>query len=336
MQFPGQGKPPVGIIFDSDLDSIDDALALALLYGFDGKNEARVVSVSVSTPNLNAAAFCDAVGRFYAGAVNSGFGFGFGRTLPLGLATASKMAEDAPMLTVPLSKQNADGKPVYDHGIHKLNDTAEVAALIRNAFTAQYDQNAIVVLALFKLGIGGTGLSALAGALFIAPYILLSATAGKMADRFAKPRVIVWYKLAEVSLMIVAALAFLTASVIGLLVVLAGLGVQATLFGPVKYGLLPEQLADDELVAGNGLIEASTFLSIVIGTVAGGALIQLFLAGICKRARCRLRLSVGWALFLAAVAMFTPLMWSKGGWIYGCWLLWPGCYLAATARHELV
>ena len=55
-------------------------------------------------------------------------------------------------------------------------------------------KNAIVVLALFQLGIGGAGLSALAGALFIAPYILLSATAGKLADRFAKPRVILAYK----------------------------------------------------------------------------------------------------------------------------------------------
>jgi inosine-uridine nucleoside N-ribohydrolase len=147
MQFPGQGKPPVGIIFDSDMgNSIDDALALALLYGFDGKNEARVVSVSVSKPNLKAAAFCEAIGRFYAGAVSSGFG-GFGRTLPIGLASDGKMAEDTPMLTVPLSKRNAQDAPVYEHGIHNLNDTAEVAALIRNAFTAQYDQNAIVVLA---------------------------------------------------------------------------------------------------------------------------------------------------------------------------------------------
>jgi len=127
-------------------NSIDDALALALLYGFDGKNEARVVSVSVSKPNLKAAAFCETVGRFYAGTVSGAFG-GFGRTLPIGLAAPGKMDEDTPMLTVPLAKRNAEGAPVYDHGIHKLNDTAEVAALIRNAFTAQYDQNAIVVLA---------------------------------------------------------------------------------------------------------------------------------------------------------------------------------------------
>jgi acyl-[acyl-carrier-protein]-phospholipid O-acyltransferase/long-chain-fatty-acid--[acyl-carrier-protein] ligase len=136
-------------------------------------------------------------------------------------------------------------------------------------------KNAMVVLALFQLGTGGTGLSALAGALFIAPYVLLSATAGKLADRFAKPRVILVYKLAEVLLMLIAAAAFLTESVPGLLIVLTGLGVQATLFGPVKYGLLPEHLAEDELVAGNGVIEATTFLSIVCGTVAGGGLVLL-------------------------------------------------------------
>jgi acyl-[acyl-carrier-protein]-phospholipid O-acyltransferase/long-chain-fatty-acid--[acyl-carrier-protein] ligase len=111
--------------------------------------------------------------------------------------------------------------------------------------------------------------------LFIAPYVLLSATAGQLADRFAKPRVIIANKVAEVLLMATAAAAFLTESVPGLLVVLTGLGIQATLFGPVKYGVLPEHLADDELVAGNGVIEATTFLSIVAGTVAGGALILL-------------------------------------------------------------
>ena len=136
-------------------------------------------------------------------------------------------------------------------------------------------KNAMVVLALFQLGVGGVGLSALAGALFIAPYILLSATAGKLADRFSKPRVVVVYKLAEILLMAAAAAAFLTESVPGLLIVLTGLGVQATLFGPVKYGLLPEHLAENELVAGNGVIEATTFLSIVCGTVTGGALVLL-------------------------------------------------------------
>jgi len=136
-------------------------------------------------------------------------------------------------------------------------------------------KNAMVVLAIFRLGVGGTGLSALAGALFIAPYILLSATAGTLADRFAKPRLIRIYKIAELLLMIAAAAAFLSASIPALLAVLVGLGIQAALFGPVKYGVLPEYLADNELIGGNGIIEATTFLSIVCGTVAGGFLMLL-------------------------------------------------------------
>lgn len=136
-------------------------------------------------------------------------------------------------------------------------------------------KNAMVVLALFTLGVGGAGLSALAGALFIAPYVVLSATAGKLADRLAKPRLIVIYKIAEVGLMGAAAAAFLSESVPALLAVLCGLGVQAALFGPVKYGVLPELLPREELVAGNGLVEATTFLSIVMGTVLGGALVLM-------------------------------------------------------------
>src|ERR1019366_7498282 len=136
-------------------------------------------------------------------------------------------------------------------------------------------KNAMVVLAVFQLHIGGAGLSALAGALFIAPYALLSATAGKLADRFAKPRLIRLYKAMEVGLMLLAALAFWSENVTALLAVLVGLGVQAALFGPVKYGVLPELLSEDELIAGNGMIEATTFMAIVAGTVAGGALILL-------------------------------------------------------------
>src|SRR6202453_2619095 len=136
-------------------------------------------------------------------------------------------------------------------------------------------KNAMVALALFQLQIGGAGFSALAGALFIAPYAALSATAGKLADRFEKPRLIRIYKMMEAGLMVLAAISFLSGSVPALLGVLAGLGVQAALFGPVKYGVLPELLIEEELIAGNGAIEATTFLSIVAGTVAGGGLILL-------------------------------------------------------------
>lgn len=143
------------------------------------------------------------------------------------------------------------------------------------AFNDNLMKNAMVVLALFKLSAGGAGLSALAGGLFIAPYAILSATAGQLADRFDKSRVIRATKAAEVLLMGLAAWAFLTDSVTGMLVVLFWLGAQAAMFGPLKYGILPDHLGETEIVAGNGLIEASTFMAILIGTVAGGGLVTL-------------------------------------------------------------
>jgi hypothetical protein len=145
MQFP-QGRPPVGIIFDSAMGSrIDDVLAMALMYGLDSKNETRVVSVSSSRSNVSSAAMCESIGRFYAGAASGDFGF-IGRLLPVGLAADGRISDETPMVTVPLSKKTDDGKPIYNHGIHTLVDTAETPALIRNALTSQYDQNCIVVL----------------------------------------------------------------------------------------------------------------------------------------------------------------------------------------------
>jgi inosine-uridine nucleoside N-ribohydrolase len=145
MQFPGAGKPPLGVLFDSDMgNSIDDALALALLYGFDGKNEARVVSVSVSKANLKAAAMAEAIGRFYAGAVSGAFA-AVGRTLPVGLSERGRMPEDTPLFKI-LDKRNEKGDVVYQHGIQRLLDTAEVAPLLRNALTSQQDNNCVVVM----------------------------------------------------------------------------------------------------------------------------------------------------------------------------------------------
>jgi inosine-uridine nucleoside N-ribohydrolase len=134
-------------MFDSDIGNrIDAPLALSLLYGLDGKGDVRLVSVSVSKPNLKAAAFCDVMGNFYTSAVNPQFR-SFFRGLPIGLATEGKLPEDTPMLTEVLAKTNPDGTPVFPYSIKAMNDTAEVNALVRNALTAQYDQNSIVVLA---------------------------------------------------------------------------------------------------------------------------------------------------------------------------------------------
>src|SRR5689334_12415266 len=98
MQFQ-QTRPSVGILFDADLgNSIDDALALASLYGFQGKSESRVVSVSTSRPGLNSAIFADILVRFYTGEPGPFFG-----VIPIGLA-AGKAAPDTAMISAVLGR----------------------------------------------------------------------------------------------------------------------------------------------------------------------------------------------------------------------------------------
>ena len=136
-------------------------------------------------------------------------------------------------------------------------------------------KNALVALVIFRTGEGGTALVALAGALFILPYVLLSATAGQLADKLDKSHLLQMTKLAEIAIMAAAAVGLLLQSVLALLAVLFALGVQAAFFSPLKFGLLPEHLAPDEQVGGNALIEAGTFGAIITGTIAGGALVLL-------------------------------------------------------------
>jgi hypothetical protein len=115
---------------------IDDALALAILHALEGKNEARLAAIAVSRPNLHAAAVCDVIRSFYLSA-NTGPFAGFLRGLPIGLTGAGKLRDDTPMIAAVLASHKTN--------VQKLTDTAEVAPLIRNALTAQYDQNALVV-----------------------------------------------------------------------------------------------------------------------------------------------------------------------------------------------
>ena len=136
-------------------------------------------------------------------------------------------------------------------------------------------KNALVVLALFKAGAAGPTIVAASAGLFILPYALFSATAGQLADRHDKARLIRIMKWAEFLLILVAGFGLWRESVPVLLLVLVALGVQATFFGPLKYGILPDHLRDDELIAGNGLIEATTFVAILVGTIAGGGLVLL-------------------------------------------------------------
>src|SRR3954447_15535709 len=100
MQFGGQGKPSLGVIYDADMgNTIDSALALALLYGLQAKNESRVVSVTTTKPTLHSATFCDILVRFYTGEPG-----GFFPAQAIGMATSGPKPEDTPILTTVLGK----------------------------------------------------------------------------------------------------------------------------------------------------------------------------------------------------------------------------------------
>lgn len=108
--------------------------------------------------------------------------------------------------------------------------------------------------------------------LFILPFFLFSATAGQIADKFEKARLIRFVKLFEIAIMVVATVGFATSSLALLLSALFLMGLHSTLFGPVKYAILPQHLREDELVGGNGLVETGTFIAILLGTILAGLL----------------------------------------------------------------
>lgn len=145
------------------------------------------------------------------------------------------------------------------------------------AFNDNLYKNALVILVAFQgasvMGLDPSAVVNLAGAVFIAPYILLSATAGQLADRCEKSMLIRRLKLLEVAIMVVGAAGFLFHEIGLLLVVLFALGAQASLFGPVKYSYLPQHVSLAELTGANGLVETGMYVAILTGTLAGGILV---------------------------------------------------------------
>ncbi len=113
----------------------------------------------------------------------------------------------------------------------------------------------------------------LCAGVFILPFFLFSAIGGQMADKIEKATLIRHIKIAEIAIMCFAAVALLLNSLSMMIAVLFLLGTQSAFFGPVKYGILPQHLAEEELVGGNGLVELGTFLAILIGTIVGTQLI---------------------------------------------------------------
>ena len=144
------------------------------------------------------------------------------------------------------------------------------------AFNDNLFKNALVVLLTFQAAQWTTlspGLLAnMAAGVFILPFFLFSATAGQLADKYDKAMLARLVKVLEMLIMGVAAVGFFLHSLPVLMGGLFLLGCHSTLFGPVKYAIMPQHLHSDELVGGNALIEAGTFVAILIGTLAGGIL----------------------------------------------------------------
>jgi 1-acyl-sn-glycerol-3-phosphate acyltransferase len=140
-------------------------------------------------------------------------------------------------------------------------------------------KNALVIFVAFQAAalttLSANDLVNIAAAAFIAPFVLFSATAGQLADKYEKSRLIRIIKLFEIAIMVIGAIGFYRRDLILLFTALALMGVHSTVFGPVKYAILPQHLKTDELIGGNGLVEMGTFVAILLGEIVGGLVIAI-------------------------------------------------------------
>jgi len=136
---------------------------------------------------------------------------------------------------------------------------------------------AFTVLATYQAaqwgGLEATSAGAVIGGLYILPFVLFSATAGQLADKYDKAALIRFVKNLEIAIMLVIGAGFAGASAALLFGGVFLMGLHSTLFGPVKYAYLPQHLHATELTGGNGMIESGTFVAILLGTLAGGVLV---------------------------------------------------------------
>jgi acyl-[acyl-carrier-protein]-phospholipid O-acyltransferase/long-chain-fatty-acid--[acyl-carrier-protein] ligase len=182
-------------------------------------------------------------------------------------------------------RQRAEEGDLHERGVAAEGASGAVGLLLSrrfgpyfamqflSAFNDSALKNALVLILAYGALTGGRFtaeiLIPLAGGVFILPFFLLSATAGEFADRWDKARLIRIIKLVEIPVMFAAGFALHARSVPALLALLGVMGVEATFLGPIKYAILPDLLAPEELLLGNALVEAGTFLSILLGTIAG-------------------------------------------------------------------
>jgi hypothetical protein len=139
-QNPFGGKQPIGVIYNTSMSRPDAALALAELYGFEGRRESRMGSICVVGAGLQAAIFCDMVMYIY----HLGTPRNANQVLPVGLAAVDPLPSDPPMVKAAVERTDENGAPRYAHTIHKLSDTSLAEAVLRNGVI--FNAEAVVVL----------------------------------------------------------------------------------------------------------------------------------------------------------------------------------------------
>ena len=175
------------------------------------------------------------------------------------------------------------------------------------AFNDNLFRNALVVSITFGATVAAEKAKILANVapgLFILPFFLFSALAGQLADKYEKSRLIRQTRLAEVVLMLGAAVALYYGHIPTLLVLLFLLGVLATIFGPLKYSLMPQHLRQSELVGGNALVDSGTFLAILIGTITGGLLVPTSQTEVAAGGASQANIAASVAMVVVAIATY--------------------------------
>ena len=198
-------------------------------------------------------------------------------------ATPQVFANTDPHAASEFGLENAEYK-IWQQRSKLPNEPTGYAALLRDGgfqsflwtqFLAAFNDNVykmIVSVGAVELAANqllGSRYLAIAGAVFVLPFLLFAGYAGQLADRFSKTRVLQITKAFEIAIMGVGMVALSMRSIDMLLVVLFLLAMQANFFSPAKYGILPEMLSEAQLTRANGLLELTTFAAIVLGTSAG-------------------------------------------------------------------
>jgi acyl-[acyl-carrier-protein]-phospholipid O-acyltransferase/long-chain-fatty-acid--[acyl-carrier-protein] ligase len=137
-----------------------------------------------------------------------------------------------------------------------------------SAFNDNFLKNTLVFLIMYQMAAEGGALVAVAGGIFILPFLVLSAIGGELADKHDKAVIAERLKRAEIGVAALAVAGIALSSIWVLMVALFGFGVISALFGPIKYGILPDHLERRELPAANAWIEGGTFIAILTGTIA--------------------------------------------------------------------